>query len=518
VRTTATRIVERYALYEEISSGGMASVRYGRVLGAPSTSSVVAIKSMHPHLANDPEWVKMFLDEARVVSRVRHENVIRTLDVVTTDGELLIVMEYVAGETLSRLMGALNKKGGRMPPRIACAIVAEVCHGLHAAHEAKGADGQPLGIVHRDVSPRNVLVGADGTPRLLDFGLARATGQLHQSVSGEIKGTLAYMAPEQIRGEPATRKVDVYAASVLLWEAVTGRRLFQADNEAALLAAVMHGTVERASASREGVPPQLDRILERGLAADPAKRFPTARQMGLALDGCVGGSIEKEIAAWVLANAGPALATRAARVAEIEEEGLSESLPITRSPGVSAARNEHWETVRPLERIDQPWDDSETQVMGHAPVHVPSSGSMATAPRASPGPAGEEESTLTVQSTGPLPQAIQRDPEVPTLISPGAPLAGHAPPLLPEAEDPTPFSRAESPTLIEPLGALVVPLQPYVPPPFVPPAYPALNPRTAATVKRRMPWQLRIALICGVAGGFMFIVFAVALLARALFR
>ncbi|HEY6463032.1 MAG TPA: serine/threonine-protein kinase, partial [Polyangiaceae bacterium] len=243
---TSPRVVGRYALYDTIASGGMASVHLGRLLGHVGFERTVAIKRLHPQYARDPDFVSMFLDEARVVGRVRHPNVVPTLDVVAADGELFIVMEYVQGESLARLIRASGARGERIPPAFAATIVAGVLHGLHAAHEAKNERGEPLGVVHRDVSPQNVIVGTDGVPRVLDFGVAKAAGRIQTTREGQLKGKLGYMAPEQISGvvSPAT---DVYAAAVVLWESLTGRRLFLADGDAHLMKLVLEARIEAPS-------------------------------------------------------------------------------------------------------------------------------------------------------------------------------------------------------------------------------------------------------------------------------
>jgi len=197
----AVRVVGRYALYAEIAAGGMATVHFGRLLGPVGFSRTVAIKRLHPQFAKDPEFVSMFLDEARLAARIRHPNVVPTLDVVATQGELFLVMDYVQGESLSRLIRAARERGHRIPPRIVSSILTGALHGLHAAHEAKNERGEPLNIVHRDISPQNVLVGSDGVPRVLDFGVAKAAGRVQTTREGQLKGKLAYMAPEQIGGQ-----------------------------------------------------------------------------------------------------------------------------------------------------------------------------------------------------------------------------------------------------------------------------------------------------------------------------
>src|SRR5580704_4176495 len=168
------QVIGRYAIYDEIASGGMASVHFGRFAGASGFARTVAIKRAHPHLAREPEFVLMFLDEARLAARIRHPNVVATIDVLSTPNDLALVMEYVHGESLWRLIRSAQEQGERAPLPIAAAILIDTLHGLHAAHEATDEQGAPLGIVHRDVSPQNILVGADGISRLVDFSIAKA--------------------------------------------------------------------------------------------------------------------------------------------------------------------------------------------------------------------------------------------------------------------------------------------------------------------------------------------------------
>jgi eukaryotic-like serine/threonine-protein kinase len=312
------RIIGRYALYGKIASGGMATVHLGRLLGPVGFSRTVAIKRMHPHFTEDPEFVSMFLDEARLAARVRHPNVVPTLDVVTTEGELFLVMEYVQGETLARLLRLTKAKELRIPMPIVGAIFSGVLHGLHAAHEAKNERGEPLGIVHRDVSPQNLIIGLDGVPRVLDFGVAKAAGRLQSTRDGQLKGKISYMAPEQVRGKAATRQTDIYAVSVVLWETLTGKRLFQDENEAAVLHHVVEGDVHPPSTLVPEVPAAFDAIVMRGMNRDVDKRFRTAREMAAAIETELRLAIPVQVGEWVDETAGAALASQAARVAEIE--------------------------------------------------------------------------------------------------------------------------------------------------------------------------------------------------------
>jgi serine/threonine protein kinase len=320
------RIVGRYALYGVLASGGMATVHFGRLIGPVGFSRTVAIKRLHPQFAADPEFVAMFLDEARLAARIRHPNVVPTLDVVATSGELFLVMEYVPGESMARLVRAAKSRASIIPPSITVAIMVGVLHGLHAAHEAKNEQGSPLGIVHRDVSPQNVLVGADGQARVLDFGVAKAAGRVQTTREGQLKGKLAYMAPEQLRGEDCSRQTDIYAAAVILWEALSGERLFKADNEGAVIAKVLEGasgppsrvTTTALDTQAKQAVERLDAIVMRGLARDSLTRFDTAKEMALALERALPPATASQVSEWVEGIASDVLLMRATQIAEIE--------------------------------------------------------------------------------------------------------------------------------------------------------------------------------------------------------
>ncbi len=324
------RVVGRYALYGAIAAGGMATVHLGRLMGPVGFSRTVAIKRLHAQYASDPEFVSMFLDEARLAARIRHPNVVPTLDVVATSGELFLVMEYVPGESLSRLSRAARERRTAMPLRVLSAIMTSVLHGLHAAHEARDERGSPLGIVHRDVSPQNVLVGTDGQARVLDFGVAKAAGRMQTTKEGQIKGKLAYMPPEQLKGGSVTRQTDIYAAGVMLWELLTGQRLFSGDNEGAIVAKVLEGRIEQPSivlARSHGATmndktmralEMLDGTAMRALRMDPEQRYDTAREMALELERMCPPATASEVGDWVEAIAKDVLHSRAALVAEIE--------------------------------------------------------------------------------------------------------------------------------------------------------------------------------------------------------
>lgn len=321
------QVVGRYTLYEEIAAGGMATVHYGRLLGPVGFSRTVAIKRLHAHFAKDPDFAAMFLDEARVAARIRHPNVVPTLDVVSEGGELLLVMDYVHGDSLAQCLRASNAAQRVIPVEVVSAILCAVLHGLHAAHEATSESGQPLSIVHRDVSPQNVLVGADGVPRVLDFGVAKAAGRMQTTRDGQLKGKLAYMAPEQLQSEAGVdRRTDVYAAGVVLWETLTRQRLFSGDNEGIVIRNVLERRVEAPSAVAAGVPPSLDAITLRALEREASRRFATAREMALAIEAAVPVASATRIAEWLDSLVGERMARRARVVSAIENHSGRGSL------------------------------------------------------------------------------------------------------------------------------------------------------------------------------------------------
>jgi len=284
----------------------------------------------------------MFLDEARLAARIRHPNVISPLDVVATKGELFLVMDYVQGESLSKLRRGARGSGKGCPPHIARAIISGVLHGLHDAHEARSEQGEPLGIVHRDVSPQNVLVGVDGVARVLDFGIAKAAGSASNTREGTIKGKIAYMAPERFRNTTVNRQSDVYSAAVVLWETLTGQRLFKADDDASTIVRVLSAEVVAPSELASGISPQLDAAVLRGLERDPAMRYKTAREMARALEACGPLATATEVGDWVRETAHEALSQRAGCIAEIEQLsdpaflGLSSQPPTTSLPAPAA--------------------------------------------------------------------------------------------------------------------------------------------------------------------------------------
>ena len=328
--------VGRYMLFGAIGSGGMATVHIGRRVGAGGFARLVAIKRLHAHLAEDREVVHAFLDEARIAARVTHPNVVSIHDVVLDGDEVLLVMEYVAGRSLSLLAAAERAAGRAVPPAVAGAIAVDLLRGLHAAHEARDERGRLLGLVHRDVSPHNVLVGTDGVARVLDFGIAKALGRLQSTATGAVKGKLAYMAPERFSGEEATASVDVYAAAIVVWELLAGARYFDGPSDETMMPRIMSATYRplagAALAAASGV-------LERALRAKPAERHASASELASELQAALPIATHEEVAAWVQRVAAKELAASAEAIEEIEQSSVPSPAPHSKqtAPPVGSA-------------------------------------------------------------------------------------------------------------------------------------------------------------------------------------
>ena len=305
----------------------MATVHLGRLIGPVGFSKIVAIKQMHESAARNPDFVAMFLDEARLSGRVQHPNVVATYDVIAKGGEAFLVMEYVHGESLAALLRAARKREQRLAPAVAVHILCDVLSGLHAAHEATDEFSEPLRIVHRDVSPQNMMVGVDGVARVLDFGIAKAAGRMQETQTGQLKGKIGYMAPEQLLGRPLDRRVDIFAAGIVLWETISGRKMFDADNSGQLMYQVLEFEIPPLSTLAD-VPLALSKAVERATARDPNERFATAREFARELERSTALVSSREIGEWVSELCGEALDRRAEQVRAIE------SAPVTTSSAI----------------------------------------------------------------------------------------------------------------------------------------------------------------------------------------
>jgi len=278
----------QYRLCFELASGGMANVYLARMMRDRSFKKLVALKCIHPHLASDENFVNMFLDEAGLVSRINHPNVCGISDFGHKDNHYYIAMEYLAGQTLGRLSKRLYQRETVDPIMLAgfaARLFADACEGLHAAHELRNEKGEPLHVVHRDISPSNLFVCYDGSIRVMDFGIAQAGGRIQKTAAGQIKGKMAYMAPERlglIEGE-VDHRADIYALGIVLWELLAGKRLFKRRDDSETLSALIKRQVPAPSSLHKGIPKEMDEIALKALAPKPEDRYETAREMARAL-------------------------------------------------------------------------------------------------------------------------------------------------------------------------------------------------------------------------------------------
>jgi serine/threonine-protein kinase len=445
-QTPPARVRGRYEVGEVIASGGVATVHLGRLVGSAGFSRTVAIKRLHAYLsAERTDLHDRFVDEAQIASRVRHANVVPTLDVVVEDEELLLVLDYVHGESLARLRRAARAMGEEIPPDVASAIVIGALRGLDAAHEATSTDGKPLEIVHRDVSPQNILVGVDGVARVCDFGIAKAASRIHETFTHDIKGKVAYMAPEQLSGENVDRRCDLFAAGVILWEAFASRRLFREDDALATMDAIFHREVPPLAGTAPGIDEAVDEVLARALAKDASARFESAAEMARALEHALPPSSDREVAEWVQRVAGDVLAKRAQQVAAFERRG-SAPPPAHDSDTYVApppAPESHVRSVSSTDESDAAALASRADSATSPAVDAsdePETGTVSRRDAVAPPPLGALEEAVTFSSTGRLARknepafrpAIASETEteacaVPTPFSMVAPVVAHPP-------------------------------------------------------------------------------------------
>ncbi|HMI85568.1 MAG TPA: serine/threonine-protein kinase [Polyangiaceae bacterium] len=272
-----------HRLVVEIGRGGMASVFLALFPNGDGTNRKMVLKQLHPDLALDDDFRAMFEDEARVATRLHHDNVVETYDIYADRERCVLVMEFLDGQTLSRVRQRARKIGN-LPLSLHLRVIADVLAGLHYVHELTDHGGAPLGIVHRDVTPSNVFITYDGRVKLVDFGIAKATTRIAVTQMGVLKGKLAYMSPEAVRGEPVDRRSDIFSVGVMLWEAATGLRMWENHDDIAVLRRLVTGDLPLESANTERANPTLLRIAERALSVDPCHRYATAQQMGKELE------------------------------------------------------------------------------------------------------------------------------------------------------------------------------------------------------------------------------------------
>jgi serine/threonine-protein kinase len=468
-----TFFLGRYRVVDEIGVGGMASVHLARMDGPGGFQKWVAIKRIHPHLVEDDQFVDMFLDEARIAAGINHANVAQVFDLGKDDNTYWIAMEYLHGEPLREIMRRAEDRRQLVGPELAARICADAAEGLHAAHELRGKNGQLLGLVHRDVTPHNLFVTYEGYTKVVDFGIAKVADRLSSTRAGTLKGKLAYMSPEQVRGAEVDRTTDIFALGVVLWELTTGHRLFRMDTDLDTLEKVQACVVPPPSQLVQNYPVELESVVMKALAKRKQDRFQTARELSRALQGVLmrrGAFVgPEEVANYVRALFGDRIQKREAHLAWAAE--------VTSTINVDKLRAGHAALPGSAEELSlRSYSDGQAP----APPPGPRSGSMPAVRPAGP-PLAPPPPTAPPMAQMASTSLMDDDEDVPTTVAtrehleaavsraPAAPAADRAPPRpaagMPAAGAPAvaAYSTAGSPYGAAPPG--------YAPtPPSVPPA------------------------------------------------
>ncbi len=269
----------KYFLLERINVGGMAEVYKAKTVGVEGFEKIVAIKRILPSVAEDEEFIKMFVDEAKITSQLSHANLAQTFDLGKIDDTYYIAMEYVSGKDLRSVFERMKRRGERMPPSLCAYTMARVCEGLDYAHRKRDPNGRELNIVHRDVTPQNIVLSFEGEVKLIDFGIAKAANKITKTQAGILKGKFGYMSPEQVRGLPLDRRSDIFAAGVVLYELCTGERLFAGSSDFSVLEKVQQAKVTPPSQVEPGIPLKLERVMLKALAREPEDRYQQAADL-----------------------------------------------------------------------------------------------------------------------------------------------------------------------------------------------------------------------------------------------
>jgi serine/threonine protein kinase len=280
----------KYLLLDRLAVGGMAEIFLARQEGLQGFEKTLVIKRIRPHLSKQKSFVAMFLDEARLAAQLNHPNIVQIHELGQVGSSYFIAMEYVFGRDMARIIPKAERMGIAFPMVYALKIASSVCEGLNHAHQRTDAWGNPLHIVHRDVTPENIFVSFDGTVKILDFGIAKARGQTGETTAGEIKGKLSYMSPEQALGNPLDCRSDIFSLGVVLYEWLTGFRLFTGDSEVAVLRSISEGKIYGPSYFKPDIPPEVEAVVMRALEKDREKRYPSAWDMQRDLDQLIGES------------------------------------------------------------------------------------------------------------------------------------------------------------------------------------------------------------------------------------
>jgi len=274
----------KYTLIDRIAVGGMAEIFLARQAGLEGFEKTIVIKRIRPHLSSQKSFVKMFLNEAKLAAQLNHPNIVQIYDLGKIGESYFIAMEYIFGRDMRRIIPKADSLGIPFPMVYALKIASSVCEGLYYAHQKMDIYGQPLNIVHRDVTPENIFVSFDGTVKVLDFGIAKAANQIEQTKAGEIKGKLSYMSPEQCMGKPLDSRSDIFSLGVVLYEWITGFKLFTGESEVGILKSITEGKIYAPSYFKADIPEAVEKILMKALDKDREKRYQSAWDMQYDVD------------------------------------------------------------------------------------------------------------------------------------------------------------------------------------------------------------------------------------------
>jgi serine/threonine-protein kinase len=425
---------QQYRVLERLAAGGMAEVFLAERVGLEGFKKRVAIKRVLPHLSQKTRFIAMFLDEARVSAYLTHSNVAQVFDIGVGENAYFIVMEYVEGADLKSVMEFMRKTGRSFPVEVSVHIAEKMCEGLSYAHEAKTPEGEPLCIVHRDVSPPNVLITKYGEVKIVDFGLAKATSQLEKSDPGIVKGKFSYLSPEAAQGQDVDARADVFAAGIILWEMLSQKRLFLGENDARTVMLVRSANIPPLGPLNKDVPPELDRIIAKALARDPDKRYATARDFGRDLTTFLfkyGKPVSShevgEMVRNTVASRKPATKAKPTTVGKLIEEALLEFKSLeedesaeggTTSERLMRGRVSHFEDIAKwIEEIEaNPASEARSArpVFGRRRTFEPIS---TRAPLSSRGP-GSVRAPAPAPASDAAPQATADEVPMPTIVAP----------------------------------------------------------------------------------------------------
>ncbi|MBN2498224.1 MAG: serine/threonine protein kinase [Deltaproteobacteria bacterium] len=355
----------KYELLARIARGGMAEIYLARQTGLAGFEKLVVVKKILSHLAEEKQFVEMFLDEAIIAAKLNHPNVVQIYDLGKEGEDYYIAMEYLEGESLGFLLVEAKKRHILLPHEMAAGIVSQVCDGLAYAHALKNTDGEPLGIVHRDISPQNVIILFTGVVKLVDFGIANAAHKIHKTRTGAVKGKLSYMSPEQCLGAEVDARSDIFSLGAILWELLAGQRLFKRNTDPAVIRAIVDEPIARVCDARDDVPAELARIVDRALAREPDERFQSADEMGAALQAFIRASGRpagvKDLAAFVDEVLAGRARTKQELLEEVRKKGIEGVSLRMLKPGSGSLPSRAGDELE--EDEDEPGDEQELETL-----------------------------------------------------------------------------------------------------------------------------------------------------------